>query len=120
MTKLLFTAIFSLLFAGFISAQEVDQRLIGQQYSKSELITLQNNEPKEYEFLIYALDNALYLANYDAAKGDFALVDYTGSESFLELGLEITEQNQYFKVANEDKLLVVKSRWVLTHEMQKQ
>ena len=37
---------------------------------------------------------------------------------FIALGLEIQKTNQYLRITGTDKVLVVKSEWVLTNEMQ--
>lgn len=106
---------------GSILAQEIDDRLLSK-YSQEELQTMIESDSESYLFLLYAADNALYVANYDSAKGgDYPTisVDSQNLPDFIELNLEITDRNQYFKIEGEDKLLVVKSTWVLNHEMEK-
>ena len=116
--KLLTTIGFSILFGSAVFSQDLDARLL-ERYSEKELTEMKSESPQDYRLLVYALDNAITYANYDAAKGNFETINADENSTFLSLGLEIKDQNQYFKLAGEDKLLVVKSKWVLTHEMEK-
>lgn len=106
---------------GSAFAQEIDDRLLSK-YSQKELQKMIDTDADQYNLLDYALDNALYVANYDSSKGgDFEtiLVDPSDLPTFIELGLEITDRNQYFRISGEEKLLVVKSAVVLNYEMKK-
>lgn len=106
---------------GSVIAQQIDDRLLSK-YSQEELQLMIDTDSKQYQLLDYALDNALYVANYDSAKGgnfETIMVDSNSLPTFIELNLSITDRNQYFKIDGEDKLLVVKSTWVLNHEMEK-
>lgn len=106
---------------GSVFAQEIDDRLLSK-YSQEELQLMIETDVQHYQLLDYALDNALYVANYDSAKGgkfETIAVNSKALPTFIELNLSITDRNQYFKIEGEDKLLVVKSTWVLNHEMQK-
>lgn len=98
-------------------SQEVDSRLLSR-YSSQELSELVKENPEEYKFLVYALDNAVYMTDVPKGKSvDFQTIDIANKElNFLDLGLTIKNENQYFKVEGQDKLLVVKSRLVLNHE----
>lgn len=106
---------------GSVFAQEIDDRLLSK-YSQEELQQMIDTDSEQYQLLDYALDNALYVANYDNAKGgnfETITVNSQSLPTFIELDLEITDRNQYFKIEGEEKLLVVKSTWVLNHEMEK-
>lgn len=116
--KLLTTIGFSILFGSAVFSQNLDSRLL-EKYTENQLKEMQTNNPGNYNLLVYALDNAITYATYDGSKGDFETISADENSTFISLGLEIQEQNQYFKLAGEDKLLVVKSKWVLTHEMEK-
>ena len=99
-------------------SQETDSRLLAK-YDQATLTEMQSTNPSEYKMLVYALDNAWYLANYDSQKGDLNKIDMPATDAtFLDLGVEISDQNQYFQITGENKILVVKSKWVLTHEME--
>lgn len=119
--KLTSLVCFVLIFVGTAFSQEIDQRLIPK-YSVEELETMMASNPEQYSLLAYALDNALYVSNFSSAKGgDFETIVLNPAllPTFVELDLEIKDQNQYFKIEGYDKLLVVKSTWVLNHEMEK-
>ena len=112
---------FIIISVGSVSAQEIDNRLL-YKYSQNELQTMIDTDTDQYEFLEYALDNAIYVANYDCSKGgNFTSisVDVDAIPSFIELGIDISDRNQYFKIEGEEKLLVVKSAVVLKYEMKK-
>ena len=98
-------------------SQEVDSRLLDR-YAPEELTEMYNNNQQEYKFLVYALDHAVYLTEVpEGKKVDFETIDISNSElNFVALGLGIKDTNQYFKVLGENKLLVVKSRYVLNQE----
>lgn len=105
-------------FCSFLSfSQELDSRLLDR-YAPEELTEMYNNNQQEYRLLVYALDNAVYLTDFPKGKDtEFESIDISGSElDFVALGLTIKNENQYFKVVGQDKLLVVKSRLVLNHE----
>lgn len=111
---------FFVLFISSLSwAQEkMDKRLL-ERYSTVELSSLKQNNPEEFKILNYALDNGMYIANYSAEKGDvFPEIDRPKkSDTYINLNLEILEENQYFKIKGEDKMLIVKSKWLLKNEM---
>lgn len=115
--KLITTVLVSI-FCSFLSlSQEIDSRLLNR-YAPEELTELYNNNQQEYKLLVYALDNAVYLTEIPEGKNtDFETIDISGSElNFIALGLGIKDSNQYFRVEGENKLLVVKSRYVLNKE----
>lgn len=118
--KLVTTLCISFLFATVSFSQELDERLL-EKYTVEELNEMIANSPNEYALLDYALDNAIYYAigpNPKAASLEVITLPAEGA-TFIDLGLKIEELNQYFKISGEDKILVVKSRVVLNHEMQK-
>lgn len=96
----------------------MDKRLL-ERYSQAELSNLKQNNPEEFKILNYALDNGMYIANYSAEKGDvFPEIDHPKkNDTYIDLNLEILEENQYFKIKGEDKMLIVKSKWLLKNEM---
>jgi hypothetical protein len=116
---LLFTIFFTLSAAG--NAQEVDARL-SKRYSATELAQLKQNDPAKLTLLNYALDHACYLAEVPKGKesGLTGVIEMNVNEpiDFIALGLEIQKTNQYLRIKGTNKVLVVKSEWVLTNEMQ--
>ncbi|MCR9171652.1 MAG: hypothetical protein NXI10_04120 [bacterium] len=99
-------------------AQNYDQRLLSS-YDASSLENLEANDPQKLELLTYALENGMYFTDQIGSKGiQLSEIDVPeNATSFVDMGLKITEQNQYFKVKGEDRMLVVKSFWVLNHEL---
>ena len=117
-------SIFLFLFFTFLShisfSQKVDQRL-EKKYSKNEITQIIKDDPGHYHFLVYALDNACYTIDQPKGKdlSEFPEIslDVKSPLNFLDLGLEIKDQNQYFIIKGTNKLLVVKSNWVINHEL---
>lgn len=118
--KFLTTLTFSLVLMGSAFSQEIDQRLL-QRYSQSELETMISSDPEKYKVLEYALDNAIYIIDEPKVKKlDCSSINIEGKDlNIIDLGIEIADQNQYFKIEGQEKLLVVKSNWVLNNEMNK-
>ena len=118
MKKLLLVTIV-LLFGTTVFAQSLDVRL-EKKYGKASLEEMIAKNPKRYNMLVYALDNACYLTAKPSGK-DLSLPTITCNSNqklnFIDLGLDITNQNQYFLVEGTDKMLVVKSEWVLMNEI---
>ena len=120
MKKSIFLFLFFTFFSNISFSQMVDQRL-EKKYSKKEINQIIQDDPRQYQFLVYALDNACY--TIDPPKGkdlsEFTEIslDLKSPLNFLYLGLEIKDQNQYFIIKGTNKLLVVKSNWVLNHEL---
>ena len=118
--KLLFTLCFSMFFVGGVMSQKYDARLL-QRFTEIQLSNLQNENPQELDLLNYALDNAIYFADVPEGK-NIELTEISlpnGEPTFINLGLNIEDQNQYFLVREKNKMLVVKSSLVLSHEMNK-
>lgn len=110
---------FTCLGNGFF-AQKIDQRL-EKKYSKNDISYMLNNNFSHYNLLVYALDNACYTIDQPKGKDLSELIeislDVKSPLNFLDLGLELKDQNQYFTIKGTNKLLVVKSNWVLNHEI---
>ena len=114
----LFFSVFMGVTLSFISfSQAVDSRLLGR-YSLKELTEMYNTDSQTYRLLDYALDHAVYLTDIPTRKNvELESIDISNKElNFVGLGLDIKEVNQYFKVLGRNKMLVVKSRYVLNQE----
>ncbi|GAB5416390.1 MAG: hypothetical protein Crog4KO_10240 [Crocinitomicaceae bacterium] len=101
-------------------AQDYDQRLL-LSYDASTLNNLEINDPHKLELLTYALENGMYVTENASEKG-LQLTEIEvpeNADSFTDLKLQITDQNQYFKVKGKDTILVVKSFWVLNNELER-
>lgn len=118
MKKLLLVTIV-LLFGASVFGQSTDARL-ERKYGKASLDEMIAKNPKKYNMLLYALDNACYVtakpSNKDLSLKSIAC-DPSQKLNFIDLGLDISNQNQYFLIDGTDKMLVVKSEWVLMNEM---
>jgi len=118
--KLITTLSFSILFWSIGISQQIDSRLL-QRYTEIQLSNIQLENPEEYALLNYALDNAVYFSDLPKEKSkDLQEISLPNAEpTFINLGLDLKDKNQYFIVREQNKLLVVKSRWVLNEEMKK-
>lgn len=120
MKKLIILFLFFTFFSKISFSQMVDKRL-EKKYSNKEINQIIKDDPGHYHFLLYALDNACYTIDQPKGKDltEFTEIslDLKSPLNFLDLGLEIKDQNQYFIIKGTNKLLVVKSNWVLNHEL---
>ena len=114
-----------------IYCQNYNQELL-KSYSKKELKEITKNTPNEIKLLNYAIDNACYviekpLADKTKAKGGVQHITfpvYSGKLNvdldkikFTDLGLKIKDENIYIILSDYNKMLVVKSKWVLQNEL---
>ena len=111
--------------------QNYNQELL-KSYSKRELKEIIKSNPNEIQLLNYAINNACYIVDEPFAKkrkskGDMqhnTFPIYNGKLNvdldkikFTDLGLKIKNENIYLILKNYDKMLVVKSKWVLQNEL---
>jgi len=101
------------------AAQDFDARLL-EKFKQSELQDLKANAPEKLKCLTYALDHGMYIAESGNTKGASLqeIAAPQDGQTYLDLGLEISDVNQYFQIAGENKILVVKSFWVLNNELE--
>ena len=118
--KLLMSAAFLTLSIGFVSAQNYDSRLL-KKFDHDQLVSMEQNDPSKLKRYEYALDNGVYMTDLPAGKEtDLPVITVNGDNpTFADLGLDIINSNQYFKIEGTDKMLVVKSIWVLDYELGK-
>jgi hypothetical protein len=118
--KTTFILLLSILISSISFSQEFDKRL-EKAYTSSQLTTMQKENPAQLNMLNYALDNALYVIDMPKEKMSeiqkTITYDLKKKATFLELGLTIQKENQYFKINGLDKVLVVKSEWMLLNEL---
>lgn len=127
--KLLYTFLFAFLSLTYWS-QTIDSQL-SKSYSKEEITQIkESNSLPLFEF---ALTHACYLIDAPQGKdvSNFQTIQLSKNTNipmeiskepivFTDLGLKILDKTQYFLVANTNKILVVKSRNILSLEMQNQ
>lgn len=108
-----------LLFSLNAAAQDYDVRLL-KSYDEVELSEIKSSDPKKIELLNYALDHGMYLSETNSEKSaNLAQIQQISEgATFADLGIKISDQNQYFSISGENKVLVVKSYWVLNHELE--
>lgn len=118
--KTTFILLFSIVISSISFSQEFDKRL-EKAYTSNQLTTMQKENPTQLKMLNYALDNALYVIDMPKEKMSeiqkSITYDLKKKATFLELGLTIQNENQYLKINGLDKVLVVKSEWMLLNEL---
>jgi hypothetical protein len=114
------SAAFLTLSIGFVSAQNYDSRLL-KKFDHGQLVSMEQNDPSKLKRYEYALDNGVYVTDLPTGKEtDLPVITVNGDNpTFADLGLDIIKSNQYFKIEGTDKMLVVKSIWVLDNELGK-
>ena len=100
-----------LLGSSVLFSQQIDNRLL-KTYEETELKMLLESNKEKYELLVYALDEGLQIMTIIKEKG----VKMAGSISlpselytFADLGLKITEMEQYYTIEGTENVLMVKS-----------
>ena len=116
--KTVLILIVTFLIFGSSFSQEMDNRFLSK-YSLEEIHSIKENNTELFSLLSYALDNAIYVADLPVRKSlELPSIQMpTKGETYLDLGLEIISENQYFKIRGTEKMLVMKSEWVLNHEL---
>lgn len=74
---------------------------------------------EELFLLEYALTNGFYITTMPSKESaDIKKLNVTTEiKKYTDIGLRIENQNQYFNIAGTDKMLVVKSKYVLQNEL---
>ncbi|MFM8243758.1 MAG: hypothetical protein ACKN86_13215 [Crocinitomicaceae bacterium] len=85
-------------------------------YTKTELKKLSS---EDLILLEYALNNGFYITALPSKESsDIKKLNVTTEiKKFTDLGLRIENQNQYFNIVGTDKMLVMKSKYVLQNEL---
>ncbi len=121
--KLIYTLFFALL--SFSSWSQTLETQLSKSYSKEEIAQFKaENSLPLYE---YALTHACYIIDAPQGKDisqfpifDLMLPQYPEPIVFTNFGIRILDRTQYYSVINTNKILVVKSKNVLSLEMQNQ
>ena len=120
--------LFYALIYAFLSHQSWSQTTesqLSKSYSKEEILQIKaSNELPLYE---YALTHACYLIDVPQGKDvsqfpvfDLQLPQYPEPIVFTNYSIRILDRTQYYSVKNTNKILVVKSKNILSLEMQTQ
>jgi len=121
--KYIYSLFFLFSFSFICTAQNIDQKLL-KSYSKEELTKIKDTDPEKYDVLLYALDHGTYVSEYKEEKHSRLnlkqLPNVESLPSFTDLNLKIESFNQYFYAPKIDKIVVVKSFWVLNFEKSKE
>lgn len=115
MKKAFFFVAFLTVFSSISFSQKYNSELL-KSYSKSEI---QAFDAQTLNALEYGIENAIYfIAKPKEKQVDFPTINNPKSlTKFTELGLKITNENQYFEMNQSNQLMVVKSLFVLKNEL---
>jgi hypothetical protein len=103
----------------FLNAQKnQDHSELLKSYTIEELEEIKASSPENYNALIYALDNGIYLGRFDENKhaGLPILEGFDKQKNFTAYGLKIENTNQYFYCPAINRVMVLKSFWWLNNE----
>lgn len=127
--KLFYTLFFALL--SLSSWSQTVETQLSKSYSKEEIAQIK--ESNSLPLLEFALTHACYLIDAPQGKdvSNFPTIQLSSNPDvplviskepivFTDFGLKILDRTQYFLVANTNKILVVKSKNILSLEMQNQ
>ena len=121
--KLFYAFLFA--FLSLTSWSQTAESQLSKTYSKEEILQIKaSNEMPLYE---YALTHACYLIDAPQGKdiSQFEVFDLLLPPSpepiiFTNYSIRILDRTQYYRVINTNKILVVKSKKILSLEMQNQ
>lgn len=115
MKKNLFSLLLFLLTVQFSQAQKFNSNLL-KSYSQEELESITIEDLKAIE---YGITNAMYFATIPEGKEtNFPeVINIEGSLNFTDYKFKISSENQYYRIKNSNKVLVVKSMYVLKNEL---
>jgi len=116
--KIFNTVIVMALLSSNLFAQSSDELLL-KSYTQDELSIIKNSDNEKYELLLNSIDKALVLMDCPkdkASKFNGEITLPNGPYTFVDLGLKISDTNQYFKVTGTNKMLMVKSFYILKSE----
>lgn len=121
--KLFYAFLFA--FLSLTSWSQTTESQLSKTYSKEEILQIKaSNEMPLYE---YALTHACYLIDAPQGKdvSQFEVFDLLLPPSpepiiFTNYSIRILDRTQYYRVINTNKILVVKSKNILSLEMQTQ
>jgi hypothetical protein len=106
----------------FAQKQTAQEKELLKVYAKNELSDLKKDGDK-YAVLCYAIDHAIYMIDAPKDKDVSAFPEIVINKdelpTFTDLTIKISDRSQYFRVAGQNKLLIVKSMCVLQLEMKK-
>jgi len=104
----------------------VDKRMLAK-YSTEELNKIKSEDPKEYKFLNYCIENAFYVAEMPQEKikanpskfGEISIKNIS-KINFYKLNVELKENEyQSFVIKGTKKILIVKSKAHILGELNK-
>ncbi len=121
--KLIYAFLFA--FLSLSSWSQTTESQLSKSYSKAEIAQFKaENSLPLYE---YALTHACYIIDAPQGKdiSQFPIFDLMLPQNpepivFTNFGIRILDKTQYYKVINTNKILVVKSKNILSLEMQNQ
>ena len=108
--------LFAFLSFCFVSKAQKHNAELLKSYSTTELSSFDNETIKILE---YGITNAVYLTTIPSGK-DIKLPEIflaNNSIKYTDLGLKISNENQYFRIKDSNNMLVVKSLYVLKNEI---
>jgi hypothetical protein len=127
--KLFYTLFFALL--SLSSWSQTLETQLSKSYSKEEIA--QFKAENSLPLYVYAIEHACYLIDKPQGKdvSNFQTIQLSSNPDipmviskepivFTDFGLKILDRTQYFLIANTNKILVVKSKNVLSLEMKNQ
>jgi len=125
MTKLITIILLVCTISVQAQTENLDKKLLAK-YSKKELTSLKEN-PTEYNFAKYCVNNAFYIAPsskekiaYNAEKYGSIKIKNISNVNFFELNINLLKnKNQVFVINNSSKVLVVKSEEQIIREIKK-
>ena len=121
---LLIIAFVATSFSVVAQSNEIDKRLLAK-YTAEEINTVKTENPQEYKFLTYCIDNAFYIAEMPQEKikanpSKFGEVSIKNIKkiNFYDLNIPLKENDyQSFVIKGTQKVLMIKSKTHILREL---
>lgn len=107
-------------------SNKADKQLLAK-YTVEEINTIKAEQPEEYKFLTYCIDNAFYIAEMPVEKikanpskfGEISIKNIS-KINFYQLNIELKENDyQSFVIKGTKKVLMIKSKKHILRELNK-
>lgn len=118
MKKILLSVLTCIAISQISFSQDIDSRLLVK-YTKQELQKLQKNNPEEYKYLLNVVEYGMFISEIPTEKEKSIVFDGelkinpNDKHTVFSLGLKITDNYQYYRIANTNQMVAVYPKFYL-------
>ena len=120
--KIILTSLMLLLSIVSFSQTSASRTKLLKGYSDEELVELENSDKNTYSILNYSIEKGYSFSEVPAKKGMVAKTIKLSSAqmsnfNYLEHGIKITTENQYFLIAGTNKMLTIQGSLPISYQL---